>query len=130
MSGNNNQNKNSGYLPCFSSHQDKKFKLKDFFNNKTFRNKLKIFLSAIIESKNINELRQKTGQGIVVVDPKKPGSRNLLKMVNWSGGKMYRVDYGDTKHRLVFGLENSRSRCYILALDSKHKTWSKKKHQR
>lgn len=115
----------SGFLPCFSKHQDRKFEINDFYNNKAFINKVQEFSHAIIVSPTTQILEQNIHPkgGIQIVDPlKNSDDRKLCQDLGWQDSKVYRVDYGKNSYRLLFGLDNQERRCYILALDALHKT--------
>lgn len=114
-----------GFLPCFSRHIDKSFPVEDFYANSVFVTKLQEFVAAIVDSPSIDILKGRIHPkgGIQQIDPSRNAKdRELCSRLNWTDGKIYRVDYGDNAYRLVFGLEVNKSRCYILALDSKHRT--------
>jgi mRNA-degrading endonuclease RelE of RelBE toxin-antitoxin system len=119
-----------GYLPCFSKHKDKEFDPNAFYGNKAFVSKLKKFLYEIIESPNIRELNKaiQAKGGIQQIDPNgNKSDKELCQKLGWVESKVYRVDYGNIPYRLLFGLDNSTRRCYILALDANHQTRNRKK---
>lgn len=122
-----------GYLPCFSKHNDKKYHLKEFYENSSFVSKVAEFLKVIVDCEDVMSLKNKIAAkgGIASIDPRgNKSDRKLCESLEWTGSKVYRVDYGDTPYRLCFGLDREKKRCYILALDAKHQTRGNKKHQR
>lgn len=120
MSGNKN-----GYLPCFSKHRDKVFPLGAFYSNSAFVGKLKDFLQAIVNSSDIfaldAEIHPKGGIRKIRPDGEKD-DRELCQKLRWVDGEIYRVDYGNVPYRLLFALDLSQKRCYILGLDASHQT--------
>lgn len=126
MSGHKN-----GFLPCFSKHIDKTFSLDDFYGNQAFIGKLKLFLSAIIDSPTINDLNNAIHPkgGIQHIDPNgNKDDKRLCQYLGWVESKVYRVDYGNCPYRLLFSLNMQDKRCYILALDTNHQTRNDKRH--
>jgi hypothetical protein len=120
----------SGFLPCFSKHIDHKFPLTDLYANSAFVLKVEVFMQAIITSPSTQILNSKIHAkgGIQPIDPNgNRDDRNLCQLLGWQTSKIYRVDYGDNPYRLLFGLDNVNRRCYVLALDSTHKTRPGKK---
>lgn len=119
-----------GFLPCFSKHKDKEYHPDAFYSNKAFVGKLKKFLYEIVESPNIFELSKaiQSKGGIQHIDPNgNINDKKLCQKLGWVESKVYRVDYGNNPYRLLFSLDNSKRRCYILALDANHQTRSGKK---
>lgn len=116
---------NRGFLPCFSRHKDNRFPLVEFYANSVFITKLECFLSAVVTSPSTQILESKIHAkgGIQTIDPVgNKDDRELCQMLGWQSGKVYRVDYGDSAYKLLFGLDNEEQRCYVLALDTNHLT--------
>jgi hypothetical protein len=115
----------SGFLPCFSKHQDGKYTIDAFYDNHVFVNKMQEFAHAIIISPTTQILAQAIHAkgGIQPIDPiGNADDRKLCQSLGWQTSKVYRVDYRDNPYRLLFGLDNTEKRCYILALDTDHQT--------
>lgn len=109
---------------------DSQHSLSEFYANQVFVSKVSEFLQAILASSTLFELKDKIHpkSGIQHIDPRKNESdRSLCKSLGWMKGKIYRVDYGNTTIRLLFGLDSAEKRCHILALDANHRTLSGRK---
>lgn len=52
-------------------------------------------------------------------------SRRIIKICNFEQD-LYRADWGNCPYRMVFGLDNTNKRCYVLILDANHDTYSGK----
>jgi len=117
--------KPTGYLPCFHNHDDKKYPIRNFYQNGAFVGKVEQFVSVIITCKDVTQLRERLGRyEIQNFDPVgNEQDKQICRDHKWTDGKLYRLDYGDVAHRLIFGLDNKRRRCHILGLDSNHKTF-------
>ena len=118
-----------GFLPCFSAYLTKKYPFSDFYANDVYIGKVKILLSAFVDSTTPLELKEKLGGKMVT--PIRPGdseSERILKNCQ-SVHPLYRIDYGDNPFRIVFGLSNLEGLAYVYIIDTTHDTYSNK-HRR
>jgi hypothetical protein len=103
------------------------------YNNNAAVNKVKLLMSAFIDSNSPQALsKQGIGKGgIKVIRPIGREAKELIKSFSFPYD-IYRIDYGDTRFRIIFGLDNDNDKkiAYILAFDMTHSTLPQKKHQR
>jgi hypothetical protein len=103
------------------------------YNNDIAVKKVKLLMSAFIDSNSPQALlKQGIGKGgIQVIRPISRETKELIKSFSFPYD-IYRIDYGDTQFRIIFGLDSSNDKrfAYILAFDMTHRTLPQKKHQR
>ena len=111
-----------GYLPCFSKHKDKLYPIEEFYANRTFVNKIANFLQVIVTLDDVYKLREHMSikNSPSKIDSTNKQDREVIGRLGWGGNHIYKLDFGNVKYRLYFGLEQGR--CYILGLDTNHKT--------
>lgn len=116
-----------GFLPCFSQYRHSEFPLDDFYKNKTFVNKISVILHEILTCVNpVAELLTRTGcKTIMQITPDSAEGKRIINMCAWSNGKLYRLDFGKNKMRVIIGLEDNGEKrlCYFFGLDAEHKTF-------
>lgn len=82
-------------------------------------------MSDFIDSSSPQELHnQGVGKGgISVIRPESKETKKLIKQFSFPF-QIYRIDYGDTKFRVIFGLSSSDGKriAYVLAFDMNHET--------
>jgi hypothetical protein len=120
-----------GFLPCFSKYRFDSYPYEKLYNNNAAVNKVKLLMSAFIDSNSPSSLHTQIGKEVQVIRPDSKKTKELIKFFGFPYD-IYRIDYGDTPFRLIFGLENDNSKrlAYILAFDMTHKTLPQNKHQR
>ena len=123
-----------GFLPCFSNYNFNHFPVEDLYSNSTAVIKVKQLISAFIDSESPYSLSEKgIGKEIKPVRPNDSGdSKELIKLLSSPQYPIFRIDYGNTAFRIVFGLynENNKKFAYILAFDMTHKTLPQRRRQR
>jgi hypothetical protein len=120
-----------GFLPCFSNYKFKHFPLENLYFNDAAIKKVKLLMSAFIDSNSTLALREH-GIGKEIKPIRPDGEGKKLIMLFGCDYPIYRIDYGDTPFRIIFGLDSSNDKrfAYILAFDMTHRTLPQKKHQR
>jgi len=123
----------TGFLPCFSKYDFRHYPIENLYCNNTAVSKVKQLVSALIDS-NGPEVLSKQGigkGGIKVIRPTSKEAIELIKSFEFPYN-IYRIDYGDTPFRIIFGLYNGNGKriAYIFAFDMVHKTLPQKKHQK
>lgn len=123
-----------GFLPCFSHYLYDKFPPSKFYQNKIFVDKIAEILHEILTCHNpIIELKIRTGcKSIMTITPDSSEGQRIIKMCAWSGGKLYRLDFGKNKMRVIIGLEDYKEKrlCHFFALDAEHATFPNGKTRR
>jgi hypothetical protein len=116
-----------GYLPCFSRYLEKEFPLDAVFDDHTIVDKLKIFLKEIVTTNVMNDLKVAGVSGDIQPIRKNSKEENRLSSIcGFSEGQLYRLDYGNNKNRILFGIDTQTRYCYIFAVDVTHQTFSGK----
>lgn len=117
----------AGFLPCFAKYLFDKYPIDRAYQNKTFIDKLGVFLSKILTTQNPQNLQQNGAcHKTMFLDPqdKDPETRRVINECAWAEGKIYRAGFGKNKMRIIFGLEHKSRLCYIFALDADHNTFN------
>ena len=110
-----------GFLPCFSHCLYNKFPINDFYQNGVFVGKVAL------------NLKMRTGcKSIMPVTPDSLEGRRIINLCAWGEGKLYRLDFGKNKMRVIIGLEDDgRKRlCHFFGFDAAHETYPNGKVRR
>jgi len=115
-----------GYLPCFSRYSKKDFPIDDIYSQQCYIDKLKNLLSALVTTVSPFDLSRQHGIG-KEIQPIRPDSKEGQRLIAKFAFEyqLYRIDYGDTPFRIIFGLSNIERYAYIFAVDTKHQTYKK-----
>lgn len=124
-----------GFLPCFSHYLYDKFPLEDFYKNKVFVDKVAVVLHEILTCCNpIAEITRRTGcTSIMHITPDSAEGRRIINMCSWDLDKLYRLDFGKNKMRVIVGLEETedgKRLFHFFGLDAKHSTFPIGKNRR
>ena len=118
-----------GYLPCFSEYRFRLFPYEKLYDSPSAVAKVKQLLSAFVDSYDPpRQLHQNNGIGKGGISPVRPSdskeAHDLIKQIAYPF-QIYRIDYGDTKFRVIFGLSTAEGRriAHVLAFDTDHKTF-------
>jgi len=118
-----------GYLPCFSAYDFRHFPYEKLYDNSSAVAKVQQLLAAFVNSYDPpRQLHRDNGIGKGGITPIRPGdSKEATELIRLLGYpfQIYRIDYGDTKFRVVFGLSTADNRriAHVLAFDTDHKTF-------
>jgi hypothetical protein len=116
-----------GFLPCFSKYLFGKYPIEKVYENKTFINKLQVFLSALLVTANPHQLQTNGAcHKIMLLSPTDKESRRIISMCDSPKSKIYKAGFGDNKMRIIFGINYGERLCYVFALDTDHETFSGK----
>jgi len=116
-----------GFLPCFSKYRHQNFPIENLYTKNVYVNKLKHLVSCLIDSKSPLEIKQSIGQEVQVIRPTDKESKRLISLFDLPLCQLYRIDYGNTPFRIMFGLSNPNREAYIVAIDTKHLTYKRGK---
>lgn len=123
-----------GFLPCFSHYLYNKFPINDFYQNGVFVGKVALILREILTCLNpIVDLKMRTGcKSIMPVTPDSLEGRRIINLCARGEGKLYRLDFGKNKMRVIIGLEDDgRKRlCHFFGFDAAHETYPNGKVRR
>ena len=116
-----------GFLPCFQYYCFGKYPIADLYGNRVYLDKLKKLLVSALDVQSLIELRTKHGIGREI-RPIRPGDAESERIIEDAGypHQLYRIDYGDTPFRIVFGIQPCPKLIHIVMIDTKHKTYSGK----
>ena len=118
---------NIGFLPCFSMYNYAHFPCENLYCNTTAVSKVKQLMSAFIDSCNPRQLHFDAGIGKGGITPIRPDSKEGKKWIELFSVPfpIYRIDYGDTKFKVLFGFSTSEGKriAYVLAFDMNHETF-------
>lgn len=116
-----------GFLPCFSHYLYDRFPLDDFYRNSTFVTKISQVLQQLPTCNNpLVDLKQMTGcQSIMQIVPDSNEGKRIIQMCSWSDGKIYRLDFGKNKMRVILGLydDGKKRLCFFFGFDAEHSTY-------
>ncbi len=116
-----------GFMPCFSHYLYNKFPLEAFYQNETFVGKVSKILQELPTCANpIVDLKERTGcQDLFQVTPDSHEGKRIIAMCSWNEGKIYRLDFGKNKMRVIMGLydNNGKRHCLFFGLDASHDTY-------
>lgn len=117
----------AGFLPCFHRYLDKDYPVTSLYANPTFVHKAQELLKALIETENPFYLTKNYGVGkeIQVIRPHDKEGKRIIAQCAFPTGQIYRIDYGDTPFRVLFGIQNEGRRAFIFAFDTNHSTYCK-----
>lgn len=110
-----------GFLPCFSRYLHRHFPLEDFYQKPSHVTKVKVLLSALVDSQSPFDLKRKIGQEVQTIRPNSKEGKSLIKLCS-SEYPIHRIDYGNNPFRIVFCFSNANRMAYIYIIDPKHKT--------
>ncbi len=115
-----------GFMPCFSMYRESDFPIENIYKEASSVEKVKKLINALIDSENPFNITREFGIGkeIQAIRPDSGESKRLIKLFGFNQ-QMYRIDYGNTPFRVIFGVMNSNRQAYILAFDTKHLTFKK-----
>lgn len=118
----------NGFLPCFSKYKFDNYPIQNLYAENSQVEKVKRLLSALVDTINPLELTKKYGVGkeIQTIRPDSRDGKQIIKMCSFPYN-LYRIDYGDTPFRIIFGITNEPRIAYIFAFDTKHSTFSGKR---
>jgi hypothetical protein len=115
-----------GFLPCFSKYEFARFPYERLYGSAAAVAKVKQLMSDFVDSNGPQELHgQGVGKGgITAIRPNSKDAKKLIELFSFPY-QIYRVDYGDTKFRVIFGLSSSDGKriAYVLAFDMNHETF-------
>jgi hypothetical protein len=116
-----------GFLPSFQYYLFDKYPIDDVFTNSVFINKLQQLLTTFIIIENPLFLTSQYSIG-KEIQPIRPNSLESKKLINDVGFQyqLYRIDYGNTPFRIIFGIEKVNRIAHIVIIDTKHKTFNGK----
>jgi hypothetical protein len=84
-------------------------------------------MSALIDSNSPLSLKEKgIGKDIQTIRPNSGEGRRIIALCHFEFTNLYRIDYGNTPFRIVFGLSNEDRMAYIFMFDTSHETFSGK----
>lgn len=100
------------------------FPIEKVYDNPSYLEKAKRLVSALLETQNPVCLTKDHGIGkeIQVIRPDNKKSKWIINQCAFHNN-LYRIDYGNTPFRIVFGIVNDGRRAYIFAFDTEHKTY-------
>jgi len=112
-----------GFLPCFSNYKYSHFPVEKLYLDDTHVIKVKNLISALIDSESLLELKSK-GVG-ADIQPVRPNSKEGKRLVNLFGYEknLFRVDYGKSAFKIIFGLSNDDRMAFFFAFDIDHSTF-------
>ncbi|MBU0578839.1 hypothetical protein KKE34_03495 [Patescibacteria group bacterium] len=113
-----------GFLPCFSKYRHQDFPIDNLYTKNGHISKLKHLLSCLIDSKSPLEIKQSLGREIQVIRPTDKESKRLISLFGLTC-QLYRIDYGNTPFRILFGLSNQNREAYVVAIDTNHSTYKR-----
>jgi hypothetical protein len=116
---------NRGFMPCFSYYKNREYPIDSLYNNGANVEKVKNLLSCLVDSESPGALKKQIGKDINPLRPDSQEGKRLIRQFEYHG-QLYRIDYGNTPFRIVFGLSNSDRLAHILAIDLTHETFSGK----
>ena len=116
-----------GYLPCFSMYNYAHFPCEKLYCNVSAVNKVKQLMSAFVDNCDPRQLHLDAGIGKGGIEPIRPDTKEGKKWIGLFSVpfQIYRIDYGDTKFKVLFGFSTSDGKrmAYVLAFDMKHETF-------
>lgn len=115
-----------GFLPCFSEYKHSEFPTSYVYDKASDVEKVKRLMSCLVDSCSPHEIKLNIGQKIQTIRPDSKESKRIIQMFSYSG-EIYRIDYGNTPFRILFGLSHGNRMAHILAFDTKHSTYAKNK---
>lgn len=115
---------NRGFLPCFSLYRHQDFPIENLYAQNAYVDKLKHLVSCLIDSKSPSELKQAIGQEVQVIRPNYKESTKLIHLFALPC-QLYRIDYGNTPFRILFGLSNKPREAYIVTIDTTYATYAR-----
>ena len=110
-----------GFLPCFSKYKHEEYPIRNLYQRVSYVNKVKVLISAMLDSQSPYELKKQISQEVVPIRPTSAKAKQLIKLCNTSD-QIYRIDYGDNPFRIVFDLSNKERLAHIHIIDTKHST--------
>ena len=88
---------------------------------------MKYLVSALIDCHDPNQLHLKAGVGKGGICPVRPDSKEGKELIRLFAVPfpIYRIDYGDSKFKIIFGFSSPDGQriAYILAFDMNHTTF-------
>ena len=117
-----------GFFPCFAKYDRKMYPLGDIYAYHSSSNikRVKALLSAFVDSQNPMHLKNNIGQEIKMIKPNSSEANAIIRRISsacdWQD-KVYRIDYGNTKFRVLFGLSNEQRMVFVFGFDVYHKTF-------
>jgi hypothetical protein len=116
-----------GFLPSFEFYLFDKYPIDNLYANSVFFTKLQQLLNALLIIENPFLLTSQYAIG-KEIQPIRPGSQESKNIINETGYpyQLYRIDYGNTPFRIIFGIENKNRIAHIVIIDTKHKTYNGK----
>lgn len=113
-----------GFLPCFSKYRHQDFPIENLYTRSGYVDKLKHLVSSLLDAKSPFEIKQAIGQEVQVIRPDDKESKRLIKLFALPC-QLYRIDYGNTPFRILFGLSPENREAYIVAIDTNHSTYAR-----
>lgn len=115
----------NGFFPCFSDYNEKQYPKENVYKQNGNLEKLKRLVSSVLECCSTQEIKQAVGHDVTPIRPDSQEGKRLMKQFSVPY-PIYRIDYGNTPFRIVFGLFQADRTVRILAIDTNHSTYSGK----
>jgi len=117
-----------GFLPCFTDYLYRDYPVDRLYVKSANLKKFKDLLVALVESPDILTLKAKTGQEIKAIRPDDDSRSYKIIIAQCKYPRqLYRIDYGNTPFRIVFGLESEPFlKAPVFIVDTNHETCSDK----
>ena len=115
-----------GFLPCFSAYDHNHFPVEKLYDLDSNVRRAKALVSAFIDSESPSAIKNQIGgKDIKPIRPDSQEGKRLIQHFSFPY-EIFRVDYGRTPLRIIFGLSKADRMAYILAFDVSHSTFSGK----
>ncbi len=117
----------TGFVPCFRHYRFDRYPIDAALADRTCRRKLAALLTGMLEAQGVGDLCQRFGVGksIVPIRPTDAESKRIIAQADYPG-QIYRIDYGNTPLRILFGIQNEPRIIHLLMVDTQHETYSGK----
>lgn len=127
MKNSHSNQSSAGYLPCFSLYNYAHFPCEKLYSNASAVGKVKQLVSAFVDCRDPRELHFNAGIGKGGIEPIRPDSKEGKRLIGLFAVpfQMYRIDYGDTKFKVIFGysISGGKRLAHVLAFDMDHETF-------
>lgn len=111
-----------GFFPSFAAYKHKECPLDEIYETPGHITRVKTLLSEIIECSSPLEIKQKIGgHDIMTIRPTSAEAKRVLKIVSDPDATLHKIDYGNNKFRIYFGLSTSDRMAKIYMIDTRHR---------
>ncbi len=116
-----------GFLPCFSRYRFKEYPPINFYQRDSYLQKVKNLVSAFLSSSDPLSLKESIGgHDVQTIRPDSAESKRIIASCGSPECAIYRIDYGNSPFKIVFGLANEKRCAYVFIVDTTHNTYSGK----